>query len=89
MSSWRTSAACSGVDIAVFFEPEDKDTALKYCADCLVVSECRSAGDTAEQADTILCGILGGETPRQRLRRRRAARRRAARRDLPQRAEQA
>jgi WhiB family redox-sensing transcriptional regulator len=68
--SWRESAACKGLDPAIFFPPEEKDEALAkaICATCPVRSECLEWAMATNQE-----GIWGGtnETERRRLKRRR------------------
>jgi hypothetical protein len=38
--SWRSRAACRGVDNAVFFVGHHIETALAYCSRCHVADDC-------------------------------------------------
>lgn len=64
--SWRTRAACRGMDTNVFFPTDTRHakTAQAICATCAVISECR------EFAIRHGCdhGVWGGLTERDRAR---------------------
>lgn len=71
---WRTQAACRSVDPEMFYVGINTDPkpALRVCAHCPALEECRQAADRNEGA--YLWGIIGGETPTQRASRRRKIR---------------
>lgn len=81
-SEWSDRAACRGMPLDMFFDSERWSGALATCARCPVRDECRTWNDRQEAALAFgaLAGVFGGETPRQRTRRRRdqRGRRRAA-----------
>lgn len=62
--AWRNLAACKGADTALFFPPNGvrPRAALKICASCEVVQQCR---EYAEAAPNIV-GVFGGTTTRER-----------------------
>lgn len=74
--SWRSRAACRGVDPEVFFPPKGdhsaKNEALRWCQSCSVRDECLEANVHIRE------GIYGGTTGRDRraLRRGRVFKRR-------------
>lgn len=65
---------CAQTDPELFFPGRNKSQfpALKLCADCPFNADCRRWGDTVEQGlhRYELFGILAGETPDARSRRR-------------------
>ncbi|QYB01910.1 WhiB family transcriptional regulator [Rhodococcus sp. USK10] len=75
---WRNEGSCRGTDTDMFFSPDDREQrtararrerrAKQICADCPVLSECRTHALTAAEH----YGIWGGmsETERARLGRR-------------------
>lgn len=60
--SWHQDAACRGVGPDVFFPTRGDSTApaKALCAACLVVAECREAGQNEDH------GIWAGESPQAR-----------------------
>lgn len=83
--SWRDQAACrpgQPVDPEWFFVPDDTSKkgrqlvgrAKAICDQCPVLAECRAECDRVEGLDrknaAHLFGIFGGETERERVRRR-------------------
>lgn len=84
VEDWRFQAACRDVDTTkILFFPADEDgrqwtamAALRVCAGCPVVMECRGEADRTEGGgEAKVQGVWGGEGPGARLARRRAARR--------------
>lgn len=76
---WLQDAACAGVEPDVFFPPSTPNPvqqarfyapALRICKDCPVVAECRADADSWESSGGYVYGVRGGETPRERNRRR-------------------
>ncbi len=64
--SWRTMAACQGLDAEIFYPPndDDADIAKSVCAECAVRIACLDyAIDNREHQ-----GIWGGVTARERRR---------------------
>lgn len=72
-SEWPERAACRGKPLDMFFDSERWSAALGICVRCPVLNECRTWNDRQEAALAFgaLAGVFGGETPRQRTRRRR------------------
>lgn len=70
---WRTRAACRGVDINIFYPPEDDDQcyskeAIALCARCPVRDEClMNALSGADGTNKLSYGYWGGTTPEERL----------------------
>jgi WhiB family redox-sensing transcriptional regulator len=64
VKTWRSEAACLGMDPAVFFpdKEESASRALLACASCPVQEECRT--DAIERREPF--GIWGGTRGRQR-----------------------
>lgn len=58
---WYNDAACIGMDLDLFFEPELYNKAKEVCAKCPVKEPCREYGIENEQY-----GIWGGTSPEQR-----------------------
>jgi WhiB family transcriptional regulator, redox-sensing transcriptional regulator len=74
LQEWRSSAACLGADVELFFPSGPGATyaeARAICARCPVMLDCRRACDRAEGHATRLFGVFGGESPRERAARRR------------------
>src|SRR6266540_3510378 len=88
---WMADAACADVDPDIFFAPKDSTVqayaeARAICASCPVLQECRAWGDRVEGAFSSMWwyGMLAGETPNERRRRRpRAQRARQNRTECP------
>lgn len=82
---WLVRAACGRVDPELFFPPSSPNQkvqakydapALRICYGCPVQLECREDGDLWESDSTAFTyGIRGGETAKERSRRRRMERR--------------
>ena len=77
LEPWQTHAGCLGVPLEVFFiagtaTARSFDRAREICAMCPVIVECRETTDRAERGLTrgYLYGLVGGETPVERARRR-------------------
>lgn len=81
LTSWITAAACCEADVdPEWFFPHsppqgiswEQSAALKICARCPVLLPCRAACDVEEDnlGPQSIHGIRGGETPRDRMRRR-------------------
>lgn len=74
--SWRTRAACRGVNSDVFFttrgDPARVAEALEYCAVCPVTDECLDYAMAMPTGFREL-GVWGSTTPKQRRRLRRKA----------------
>ncbi len=70
--NWRESAACNGVDSAVFFpdseDPKDAVAAKKICGECPAVAECLQYALATNQGAGVWGGLDEGE--RRRMRRR-------------------
>ena len=73
-ADWRTRAACKGVDINVFFPPEDEeeggysDVAIDLCKRCPVRDECLlNALSGADGTNKLSFGYWGGTTPEERM----------------------
>lgn len=75
--TWWDAARCLGISSNVFFAKEHEKLALKICAKCPVIVECRRTNDFAERhvTSTYWDGVYGGETAAQRRRRARELRR--------------
>lgn len=71
---WRDRAACLGLDVELFHDPERELDALAVCAGCPVTDPCLEAALTAPVGADV--GVLGHTTAQTR-RRMRDARRRA------------
>lgn len=69
---WRDLAACNGENPEIFFKGHMEKHALKVCATCPVIRECRTLIDHMEYgvADQYNYGVWAGETVKQRLARR-------------------
>ena len=67
---WRNQAACAGVSDYVFFDPGYYTEALRFCRHCPVRADCQTMNDQAETRYSRFFGVFGGETPKQRTRRR-------------------
>ena len=76
MHDWREHAACRGADPELFTArdhdelggrstPEYVQRALKICATCPVVDECRQFADS--RTDALTVGVWGGEYRSRRL----------------------
>ena len=64
--TWRTRAACLGMDTELFFPENGKyEQAAQVCAGCAVRTDCLNY---AMSFDIDLHGMFGGKTPHQRLR---------------------
>jgi Transcription factor WhiB len=69
-------AACAGADTEMFFSREDGSGTKKYaearklCFSCPVINACRDFADHAEHTSMRPFGMLGGETPQERQKRR-------------------
>ena len=80
--SWMNDAACAGMSINIFFprddeyEEHDFSTARVVCAGCPVRAECRAWNDRIETmpGNHLAFGFWGGETPKERSKRRKAER---------------
>lgn len=72
-ADWQAYAACRSYDLAVFY-PSRGDgfsQALRTCARCQVVDNCRTDNDSREPVDpNRMFGVFGGETPNERFMRR-------------------
>ncbi len=81
--AWAASAACRDADAEIFFPEKGQGyaAARKICAGCPVLRECRAYIDRieAEVGQTGWLGMYGGESPRERYRRRRGRSRRPSR----------
>ncbi len=78
--SWRSEAACSGIDTALFFPEDESDTharqiadAKLVCASCPVRQACLEFALRTNQPDGIWGGLNETERRRERRRRRRSA----------------
>lgn len=69
---WHSSAACVG-QLDVMFGQHTHRTARKLCTGCDYVTECRAEADIAEAGLAVLhlFGIVAGENPADRVKRRR------------------
>jgi WhiB family transcriptional regulator, redox-sensing transcriptional regulator len=72
--TWKTDAACRGMDPDVFFPTDEvgQAAALDVCAECPVRELCLEFAIRSRQTD----GVWGGTTPRERrklIRQRRTA----------------
>jgi WhiB family redox-sensing transcriptional regulator len=78
--TWRESAACAGIDDAVFFPAGEEDSAVEQakaiCAACPVSEACLQYALSTNQTEGVWGGMTGGE--RRRLRRRLRDRQRRA-----------
>lgn len=76
--TWRSSAACKGLDATAFYpgEEDEEQTALakSICANCLVQERCLEWALGTREKD----GVWGGATERERRRIIRQRRRRKA-----------
>jgi Transcription factor WhiB len=72
--AWAEAAACIGTPTEQVFFGDAYTEAWKICARCPVISECRAETDRCEQFTTEVHGFFGGESPRERMRRRRGGR---------------
>jgi hypothetical protein len=77
---WADQALCRELPLEAFFDPRMATVAVAACHRCPVVHACRHWTDQTEGRTPLnaLAGVFGGETPRQRYRRRRDARREIA-----------
>jgi hypothetical protein len=80
---WQDRAACVEADPETFFPNGDNGSAKNFvlireakaiCATCPALPRCRDYADALEQrvGRSHLFGVIGGETPAERWRRRRA-----------------
>lgn len=62
--SWSKRAACSGVDVNIFYPTigQPTDEAKKYCQRCPVMVECRTRALQTREA----YGVWGGLSPQER-----------------------
>jgi WhiB family redox-sensing transcriptional regulator len=69
---WRDLAACNGENPEIFFNGHLVSQALKVCATCPVIQQCRGLVDRIEYgiADQYKWGIWAGETVKERINRR-------------------
>jgi len=65
---WRSKALCEGMDIDLFFRPENEKTAVAWCKRCEVRRDCLAFIKEYESANSEVNGVFGGTTPAQRLR---------------------
>jgi WhiB family redox-sensing transcriptional regulator len=72
-ADWMTEAACRGEDSQMFFieRGDDQRPAKEICLRCPVVAECL---DYAMRQETLLPGIWGGTSERERRKLRRMMR---------------
>ena len=66
---WQVDAACKDADLSIFFEGNRAGgwtKALKICATCTVVDECRSYNEAYERAVGWRSGVYGNTTAPQR-----------------------
>jgi Transcription factor WhiB len=72
VQEWRSSAACLGADVEVFFgDHRGYARARAICRSCPVIEDCRRACDRAEGSSVRVFGMYAGETPAERVARRR------------------
>jgi WhiB family transcriptional regulator, redox-sensing transcriptional regulator len=71
-TDWYKDAACKGTDPELFYgKGHSQGLALRICANCPVMQECRLSGDKEEELDGYLVyGVRGGEMREERLTRR-------------------
>ena len=64
--SWRSAAACSGVDPEIFYpvSDEEADVAKSVCAQCDVMEACLEYALASRERE----GVWGGATERERRR---------------------
>ena len=65
---WRSKALCAGMDVDLFFRPENETKAVAWCKRCDVRPECLAFIKEYESANSEVNGVFGGTTPAQRLR---------------------
>lgn len=67
---WWEEARCQDMDVNTFFDPKQAGRALLICRGCPVREECIADCDAREPRVKDIFGIVGGETPDDRRRRR-------------------
>ena len=75
--SWQENALCVQTDPDLFFPEHGHDCrpAIRVCAQCPVVAECREYCDRLEHrsvSNGYVSGVFGGESPEARISRRRS-----------------
>jgi len=65
---WRSKALCEGMDVDLFFRPENEAKAVAWCKRCPVRRECLAFIKEYEAKNSEINGVFGGTTPAQRLR---------------------